>query len=335
MVVAAACGVGRRVRSHARLGVPWCALALALAFGCKGAIERASDDLADAPGASSGEPGVGATAGSGASGASGGAGGDQAMAGTSGGASACTGVPEIGAPMPVRRLTAPQLAATVEDVLGEQAAYPLADETLLGYRANTSSALDSTSARLLLTSAEEVAQVAGPKLLADPSCMEDCASHLLDEVARRLFRRPLDAQTRERYAALYEAGVEAEGPAGGVRFLLEGLLQSPRFVYMLEASDAEGRLDGYSIASRLSYALWGGPPDAELLDAAESGELDDDAGISAAADRMIDDPRFLRGLRDFVGQWLGLEHLEHESVRPDVASSTRRRGRRWRASRSS
>lgn len=222
--------------------------------------------------------------------------------------------------MPVRRLTAPQLVATVQDVLGQKLTYPIADETLLGYRSNTSSAFDTTSARLLLTTAEQAVDAAMPGLLGDPKCVADCAAFLLDDVARRLFRRPLDIDARARFAALYDRGVAAEGAEGGARWLLTGLLQSPRFVYMLESSDAKGRLDGYAVASRLSYALWGGPPDAALLEAAQDDRLGDAAAVAAMADRMIDDPRFLRGLREFAGQWLGLEQLDDSAVRPDIAA---------------
>ena len=66
-----------------------------------------------------------------------------------------------------------------------------------------------------------------------------------------------------------------------MRWLLSGLLQSPRFVYQLEASDAAGKLDSYSVASRLSYALWNGPPDAALLDAAKNDALRDEDTIVA------------------------------------------------------
>jgi hypothetical protein len=219
--------------------------------------------------------------------------------------------------VPVRRLTTVQLDATVADVLGHEVKYPISDETLIGYRANTTSALDTTTARVLLTTAEEVAAAVTPGLLADARCAGDCLSFVLDELATRLFRRPLDAETRTRFADLHARGVAAEGEAGGMRWLLTGMLQSPRFVYMLEAPSSEGRLDAYSIASRLSYALWAGPPDDELLDAAASGELDDKAGLTTQVERMLEDPKLLRGLEDFASQWLSLDHLDNPSVRPD------------------
>jgi len=232
----------------------------------------------------------------------------------------CADPPEVGAPVPLRRLTARQLEATIADVLMQRASYPIADEQLLGYRSNTSSGLDTTTARTLMTTSEAIAEMVAPSVLADPACVADCAAFVLDTIAAPLFRRPIDADTEARFRALYDAGVAAEGPAGGVRWLVSGLLQSPRFLYVLEATDATGRLDGWSIASRLSYSLWGGPPDAELLAAAAAGALGDHDGIAVQAERMIDDPRFLRGLEEFVVQWLSLEDLDDISARPDFGA---------------
>jgi hypothetical protein len=310
---------------------PWNAvrswLVLVPLLGCTGDIHGAGEGRGAH--ANGGAGGASAQAGATGSSASGGAGGTSAGAGSGGasgeagaGASAAACDPALtnGAPVPVRRLTAPQLAATVRDVLGADIAYPINDETLLGYRANTTSALDATTARVMLTTAEQIAAAAAPALLTDPACEADCGSFLLDALATRMFRRPLDAATRARFAALYAQGETTEGRDGAVRWLLTAMLQSPRFVYMLEASDAGGRLDAYSIASRLSYALWAGPPDEALLEAAAGGALDDAAGVADAAERMIDDPKLTRGLTDFARQWLSLEQLDNTATRPDIAA---------------
>jgi len=217
----------------------------------------------------------------------------------------------------MRRLTRSQIEATVYDVLAVEAEFPVADETLIGYRSNTSTGLDTTTARTLMLAAEATAAAAAPTLSRDWSCLMDCRTWLLDTVAVQILRRPLDAETRARFGALYDAGVAAEEAEGGIRWFLSGLLQSSRFLYALEAPNSEGRLDGYSIASRLSYSLWGGPPDTALIEAARSGVLGTTEGISTEAERMIDDPRFARGLGEFVDQWLDLDHLDEEASRPD------------------
>jgi len=321
---------GRRPKNPVKQVVLLLLGALALA-GCTGSINGGAtadrDGVAATGGSGSngqagtgGQAGLGGAGGASSSSGEGGAGAAGEGAGGASGSASCTEPVEVGAPVPVRRLTAPQLTATVADVLGREVAFPISDETLIGYRANTTTSFDATSARVMLTTSEQIAITIAPELTSDARCAADCESFLLDELGPQLFRRPLDADTRTRFAALYEQGVATEGQAGGVRWLITGMLQSPRFLYLLEATDDSGKLDAYSIASRLSYALWAGPPDAELLAAAADGELDDAPGIAAAAERMIDDPKLLRGLSDFAGQWLSLEHLDNTAARPDVAA---------------
>ena len=229
----------------------------------------------------------------------------------------CDTPPQVGAPVPLRRLTRPQLEAAAEDILGVEVDVPLADEELIGYRANTSTAVDSTGARTLMFNAEMVADLATAELLADPQCATECAAWLLDDVALRLFRRPLDASTRSTYQSLYDAGVAEGGNETGVNWMLRGLMQSPQFLYALEPLTDSGELDGYAVATRLAFTLWAGPPDTDLLASASDGRLATESGIREEALRMIDDPRFVRGITDFVDQWLELDHLDDITSRPD------------------
>lgn len=114
----------------------------------------------------------------------------------------------------------------------------------------------------------------------------------------------------------------------GVGAALQLILASPRFLFKMEqvagtvavASDVGNqemvnelavRLDDYSLASRLSYLLWGGPPDQELFDLAKSGKLHEQ--LEQQVDRMIGQEwRLERGIDNFVGQWLQTRDV-HES----------------------
>src|SRR5690606_6559305 len=58
-----------------------------------------------------------------------------------------------------------------------------------------------------------------------------------------------------------------------------------------EAENGKVRLDGYEVASRLSYSLWNSMPSDALLDAAEAGELETLTGVHNWIERMLDDPR--------------------------------------------
>ncbi|HHO53333.1 MAG TPA: DUF1595 domain-containing protein, partial [Deltaproteobacteria bacterium] len=116
----------------------------------------------------------------------------------------------------------------------------------------------------------------------------------------RAHRRPLSDDEIASYQGLFELGPELVGSgddfADGVQLVLSAMLQSPYFLYRTELSDAplpDGSipLDGYEIASRLSFALWNTMPDAELFDAVADGALDTEAGVRAIAEEMISDPR--------------------------------------------
>ena len=101
-----------------------------------------------------------------------------------------------------------------------------------------------------------------------------------------------------------------------IGYVVEAMLQSPRFIYRIENQPESGRTyaDSYELASRLSYTLWGGPPDRELLAAAESGDLDAD-GCRQHAERMLKDPRAVRHSKRFVTEWLNLGRLQN--LRPN------------------
>jgi hypothetical protein len=107
---------------------------------------------------------------------------------------------------------------------------------------------------------------------------------------------------------------EGESFQVGAGLVLEAMLQSPAFLYRLEdeTTGASARkLDGYEIASRLSYLLWSGPPDAVLFDAAAADALDTDDELVAQVDRMLADPRAREASVAFVHDWLHLSRLEH------------------------
>jgi hypothetical protein len=96
-----------------------------------------------------------------------------------------------------------------------------------------------------------------------------------------------------------------------VRHVVLAMLQSPRFLYRAERSGgATGRpASDYELASRLSYMIWGGPPDEELLRAAGEGELGGEARLSSQVRRMLKDARAIRRSREFVSEWLDLARL--------------------------
>ena len=69
------------------------------------------------------------------------------------------------------------------------------------------------------------------------------------------------------------------------------------------------KLDGYAIASRLSYFLWSSLPDRELFDLADSGKLNDPAILSQQVERMLQDSKSDRFVNGFLDAWLTLDNL--------------------------
>jgi hypothetical protein len=128
---------------------------------------------------------------------------------------------------------------------------------------------------------------------------------------KRAYRRPLTTQEIDTLAALFASGPTVLGGdpfLSGVRLVLEGILQSPHFVYRVEWGANTKRPDGliplgpYELATRLSYLLWNTMPDDALLDAAAKGELDTVEGLRTRAQQMLLDPQAKDVVRSFHRQ---------------------------------
>ncbi len=237
---------------------------------------------------------------------------------------ACAGAEEV-AIAPLRRLTRTEYESSVEAVFGVTGgtgAGLAADERIDGiFASNQSSPVAPVQVRQYLDAAESIAAKVDLKTLVscDQLAESACAERLIEQVGRRAYRRPLAAEDKDRYRALYAGMVELEGHEPALRAVVEALLQSPRFLYHVEeAAEADGRLEPYALASRLSFFLWSGPPDDALLDAASSGELDQLEGLARQARRMLDHTRARHTIESFHGQWLGLTRLEQASRDPKL-----------------
>ena len=84
------------------------------------------------------------------------------------------------------------------------------------------------------------------------------------------------------------------------------MLTSPQFLLFEEVP---GKLDDYAIANRLSYFLWSSLPDDELFALADEGELNRSGVLSSQVDRLLDDEKSTRFIKDFLGQWLRLNKV--------------------------
>jgi hypothetical protein len=135
---------------------------------------------------------------------------------------------------------------------------------------------------------------------ADPAC----AREFIEQVAPLLYRRTVSTEHIDRLVK--EAGGSADALKdfyNGLGVVIEGMLLSPNVLLVAERSEPDPdrpgqmRLDGWSLATRLSLFLWNAAPDADLLKAAETGALHTSKGLSAQVDRMLASPRLEQGVR--------------------------------------
>ena len=229
---------------------------------------------------------------------------------------------------PLRRLTRGEYNNTVRDLLGDRTApadrFP-PDEVSGGFSNNAAVlGVSPLLAEKYQEAAEALAAVAVKDLPALVGCEfagaaeEPCARQFVQRFGRRAYRRPLAASETDRLMALYQAGRAGGSFAEGIEVVLRAVLQAPAFLYRIEGRPGTARggnaplapLDGYEVATRLSYFLWGTTPDDTLLAAAERNALQTADQIEAAARRMLADPRARPVVAEFHRQWLGLTALD-------------------------
>jgi hypothetical protein len=145
-----------------------------------------------------------------------------------------------------------------------------------------------------------------------------CAQKIVENLARRAFRRPVTAEDVNPLMAFYKAGSVKGGFESGVRDALSAILASPHFLYRAEAANATGgirTLSDLELASRLSFFLWSSIPDDELLTLAAASRLSKPDVLAAQVSRMLGDPRAESLSDDFAFQWLHLAKLDE--ITPD------------------
>src|SRR5262245_24160227 len=148
-----------------------------------------------------------------------------------------------------------------------------------------------------------------------------CAQRILQALAHRAYRRPVNNSDIDPLLAFYRAG-RAEGTFDtGIQRALHAILANPRFVFRVE-QDPQGAKPGdtfpitdLELASRLSFFLWSSIPDDALLEAAESGMLHRADVLEKQVRRMLADPKSEALVANFAGQWLQLRNVK--SVLPN------------------
>ncbi|HEV8550141.1 MAG TPA: DUF1588 domain-containing protein [Polyangiaceae bacterium] len=263
---------------------------------------------------------------------SGGSGGSTPMSGAggmstsgmgSGGSLSCSSVSPGAAP--IRLLTHVQYDNTVADLLGDTTQPSLqfpAENEVVGYRNNV--AANQANPRLVeayQTAAESLAATAVATRLATLAPCDagadnaTCGHTFITNFGAQVFRRPLATDENASFVKLFDATLP-DGYSKAVELTLRAMLQSPQFLYRVDALHAATpetgaiALGGNEMASRLAYFLTNTTPDAALLQAATQNQLSTDSELEAQARRLLETPRARAMAQDFVAQWLGLSGLD-------------------------
>ncbi|GAB5403043.1 MAG: DUF1592 domain-containing protein [Aureliella sp.] len=142
---------------------------------------------------------------------------------------------------------------------------------------------------------------------------------LVEKMGEWILRGPLD----KREVIIYRGISTTVASAGGTyqqatELIVEAMLQSPRFIYRVEDQRGDGGtwpVSQFELASRLSYMIWGGPPDEQLFSGARKGDLSSRGELAKQVDRMLADRKTQTRALQFASEWLNLDGLAN--LQPD------------------
>jgi hypothetical protein len=155
--------------------------------------------------------------------------------------------------------------------------------------------------------------------LCRPSASADevpCARRIIDALARRAYRQPVNERQMETLLGFYQQGRTQGDFDTGIQYAVTRIIASPEFLFHLEPDpenvrpDTPYRLNDFELATRLAAFLWSSIPDDPLLDLAAREKLKDPVIYEQQVRRMMVDPRAEALITNFAGQWLYLRNLK-------------------------
>ena len=188
------------------------------------------------------------------------------------------------------------------------------------YRAK---ALKQGAGALALAAIDEYFEVIGAEIRSVENQWTAAApTHLaaLVELASRAYRRPLSVAERDSLLDFYRRLREEEklGHEDAARDSIARVILSPHFVFRADVAppgNGVAPLSDGALASRLSFFLWSSGPDAEISSLAAESKLQEPEILAEQARRMLQDPKFDRFAKEFVGAWLDIRRFdEHNGV---------------------
>ena len=156
------------------------------------------------------------------------------------------------------------------------------------------------------------------------SAWDKAAKVNLTPFLKRAFRRQVTPTEVSRYCRIARLALENRQTfERGMQLAVTAALVSPHFLYRVELDpkpddrNSRRKLNGFELATRLSYFLWSSMPDDRLLALAGQGKLSDPTVVLSEARRMMRDPKSKALADNFAGQWLQLRKIG--VVQPDPA----------------
>ena len=241
--------------------------------------------------------------------------------------------PKVAAPL--RRLNRIEYDNTIVDLLGDTSQPSKNFSADVAQDGFTNSAFAQTvspaQVEQYLNAAETLSHTAAsnlPKLLGcTPAAGAEaaCVTQFIGSFGKRAWRRPLTPAEQSRLLTLFTNARAKYALDVSVQLLLQAILESPNFLYLLEPASPAGAtvpvgtvvpLDAWAMASRLSYFLLGSMPDAALFAAAERAELSTPEQVAAQAHRLLALPRARDRIGLFFTEWLQLRNLDRATKDP-------------------
>ena len=231
----------------------------------------------------------------------------------------------------LRRLLARQYRNAVRDLLGDAAALaaaPPPDSSINGFDAIGAAQLSVKDASVKQYEASGRAVAAGALgdaaridalLGCEPAGPDDaaCQAQFIAHLGRLAWRRPLEQAEIDAYVGVAQLASNELGDFyAGVEYATATLLQSPNFLYQVEIGTPDPknpallRLTGSEVATRMSFFLLDTTPSAELLDAADAGELETPEGVRAAATKLLEKGEARAALGNFYAEVFKLRELD-------------------------
>jgi hypothetical protein len=136
-----------------------------------------------------------------------------------------------------------------------------------------------------------------------------CAQTVVTNLATRAYRRPVTSDEVAKLMGVYSNDTDFDT---GMQDVINAILVNPKFLFVTatgqeaQTAGATFAVDDYTLASRLSYALWQTMPDDTLFQLAQRGQLHQPATLQEQVSRMLKDARVSRMLKSLRNEWATL-----------------------------